>query len=688
VEMINEAVQNVKSIVQRHFYLTKEKKIIFCTHTKNKTTMNCFESKEEPSSSSLAASKRNTLLVLGEAGAGKSTFINALTELECCNVSHEKNVDGPHTSARLNFKIFDTVGLGSKNFRSSVPEISHMIDKDKASDNVTNVAIMLVCRRDSPRWTIWLDDFRSVISKLCANKPKVIVYWVRTGASTIENDEREMRNALKDISCDFIRHMDTTDWNDLVQQNLNQFRGVAQSVQSNVPMVNPLIVSPSKKSTKAPTSAPQQPETSIFKNKLTFQAKASSGERKNHPLRILRVELTAAINARNPLGLEEYSGRLNLLHTLMCQAIYLGIDNVDVENAVSTICGTDSLVSMYDKIAHGDAALNHLADIDKVHAIEALVWRLYTSKAPGKLKKNALAVEYLRIMRMFTEKLVLMFGVAKGVAEPAERVLGVVKGVTEPAERVLGVDEGVVERVFEVDEGVFENYVNTQSSDPTEILRKLILDKVNKVIHQHPATAYAELAGSRKHHTNVQGMSDIDIWVLCTQVIDQQMRTEISESIKREMRADFPGLKLEYKTNATTFTWSPTVEFDVVFDKNSFSPHGSGRPNREDFYDRPGRQRAVKAFKLLQRDAPDQFTDAVTSGEINDFVVSVDKANGGIHDSSGAHLFKQCLLDLRHKTIDDAWTAAARAVCNMRGAGAPPRLKTILGNMGFRYVGE
>jgi hypothetical protein len=251
--------------------------------------------------------------------------------------------------------------------------------------------------------------------------------------------------------------------------------------------------------------------------------------------------------------------------------------------------------------------------------------------------------------------------------------------------------------VLGVDEGKFEDCVNDMSSqDSDDIHQSTILRNVTKVVHLHRATANAVLAGSRKKRTQVDGKSDFDIWIRCNEVIDASTRMEISESIKIEMQKDYPDLEFVYKTNATSFSFSNrTVEFDVVFDKNSFSPHVSGPPNRDPFYNKPGRQRAVKAFKLLQWNVPVQFSKNVAGHAIEAFVVSVDEAKGSIDDSSGAHLFAQCLLELCYTPADQksvrafsTWTAAAKAVCTGNGIDSRAGLRRILGDMGIEYVGK
>lgn len=622
--------------------------------------MNEQKQSSSTSTSRLAATNRkNILVVLGEAGAGKSTFINCVTEKVCCNVSHERNkdgtskVEGPHTSPKLNFSLIDTVGLGSKNFRNYEGEIKKKLVEANASDNV---AIMLVCRLNAPRWTIWLNDFKSVISTLCVSKRKIIVYWVGTKAALKDQDEAEMRNALLNVEVCFVHELseqsELSELNCLVQENLNTLREDLQSAQSNVAVKGPSntpFVQTAKKSGNLPITEQRPEARSIFMSESSLQAKASSGERKNHPLHILCTQLKTAIQARSGNGRDEYCGRVNIIHTLTCQAVNLGID--DIECAVNAVASPASLARIFNIIARVDpasmATFDEQTEDEKAQAIEKLVWRLYTYEAYGKLKKNACAVEYFRIMRMLTEKLVLA-----------------------------------------VDKGDFEQYVNTMSSQDDRS-QSIVLRNVNKVVHSHRDTANAILAGSRNKHTNVDKKSDIDIWVLCVKEIDETVRIVISESIASEFEGD---CRKVYKTNATAFTWNhkgKLVEFDVVFSKNSFSSAVSQPPNRDNFYNRPGRQRVVKAFKLLQRDAPDQFTPTVSSCVIEDFVVSVDEAKGSVEDSSGAFLFVQCLLELCHTTIGDhKWTATAKAVCTGKKIGVIGGLMAILREMGIRYVGR
>lgn len=181
------------------------------------------------------------LLVLGEAGAGKSTFINDVTSTTStpnfCNVSSKKSEDGTITVMGpyqcRGFKLIDTVGLSSQNFHNSAQQIYEKLRDVKAS----HAAVLLVVRRNALRWTTWLRDFNDKVSQLFTNELKIIIYWTglrltEPHTETDESDEEELRQKLASynsrISCTFLKDDDRHSPNfpdivsSLVRSNINR----------------------------------------------------------------------------------------------------------------------------------------------------------------------------------------------------------------------------------------------------------------------------------------------------------------------------------------------------------------------------------------------------------------------------------------------------------------------------------
>lgn len=369
----------------------------------------------------------------------------------------------------------------------------------------------------------------------------------------------------------------------------------------------------------------------------------------------LRYAILSATQNTDSFLESKTCGGVNLSQMCIQHAIVMRL--ADVESIVAPTRFTGLLARIYDILADKDVALtSEKSENRKANLIQATAWQLYCAPLTikDKLSSNPTVLAYYYLVGLLTHN--------------------------------IG---------FAIDEGQFEYFVNTESSQDSDAQSK-ILRNVNAVVHNYDGTAYATLAGSRNKHTNVDRMSDIDIWVKCESEIDELMREDISNKIVNKLQADFPGLMIrQYHTNATSFMWpdDSTVEFDIVFEKTSFSPEVCHPPNRINFINKPWRQRAVKAFKLLQRDAPDQFSPAIASGAIEAFVISVDEAKGSMDSTSGVHLFLQCLYDLCHLPIDPrnkpmsgSWSGAARAICNRQQRNSPVDVMEILRNMGISYV--
>lgn len=131
------------------------------------------------------------VLVLGAAGAGKSTFINNVVKRSVTEVSTLRSVDGrekvsgPYKSDN-GLVLYDTVGLNSKNHVNSINELSSELH------GKGHVSIVLVCRKSEPRWTTWMTSFFDFLALLVDGQPKVVVYWA--GAEALTEDAKDEMN--------------------------------------------------------------------------------------------------------------------------------------------------------------------------------------------------------------------------------------------------------------------------------------------------------------------------------------------------------------------------------------------------------------------------------------------------------------------------------------------------------------
>ena len=153
--------------------------------------------------------------------------------------------------------------------------------------------------------------------------------------------------------------------------------------------------------------------------------------------------------------------------------------------------------------------------------------------------------------------------------------------------------------------GHFENVVNNEC--PDLLIGAKFMKVVNGVLRDHKMTA--EYAGSRNKHTEVDNYSDVDIWVKSTSAVSKKRRNIITDHIRSALDATktFQDIMVQNKPVATTFTGflAPfrlfRFEFDLVFEKATWTEQRSAPPNNEAFHDKPHRQRCVRALKLLTR---------------------------------------------------------------------------------------
>ncbi|KAJ3087630.1 hypothetical protein HK102_010616 [Quaeritorhiza haematococci] len=152
----------------------------------------------------------------------------------------------------------------------------------------------------------------------------------------------------------------------------------------------------------------------------------------------------------------------------------------------------------------------------------------------------------------------------------------------------------------------FESYINSQTPDETEIRR--IFDIITRIAHQHGFSV--EKAGSRSKRNAIERYSDTDLWIdTHGRVVSSQFRQLfVGQVIHSLKNAGFDvDNEAIFKPTATKVS-TATHDFDIVFSDGDWV-HDSGvvRPNNSDFSNKPYRQRAVKALKLLARKNPIQF---------------------------------------------------------------------------------
>jgi hypothetical protein len=145
---------------------------------------------------------RRNIVVFGAAGAGKSSFLNNALKTHCPSgltfpVSHQKSQDGT-TSLRSyqtpNACFYDTVGLNSTNCSTCVDTLGLALRKS----NVPTF-VVLVCRKDEPRWTYWIDIFLAYMNSLFESSKtsphQIAVYW--SGSEEQSDSQEELQEFLQ-----------------------------------------------------------------------------------------------------------------------------------------------------------------------------------------------------------------------------------------------------------------------------------------------------------------------------------------------------------------------------------------------------------------------------------------------------------------------------------------------------------
>lgn len=179
----------------------------------------------------MAGQVKTFVLVVGAAGAGKSTFINSKIGRAVCTVSTQRNKDGTlqtNSHEEGDFVYIDTVGADSKNAVSSVVATRQELLKHQRIDALS---IVVVCRYDTDRFTTWSENAIKTVNALVkSNRPDkkvvLICYWrgVRPAHILATTAHRELDEEFG--NCFQIQHCDGTDLvsDQYLKDNTNQIK--------------------------------------------------------------------------------------------------------------------------------------------------------------------------------------------------------------------------------------------------------------------------------------------------------------------------------------------------------------------------------------------------------------------------------------------------------------------------------
>ena len=164
-------------------------------------------------------------------------------------------------------------------------------------------------------------------------------------------------------------------------------------------------------------------------------------------------------------------------------------------------------------------------------------------------------------------------------------------------------------------EGYFQKFVDSNSapSKSSETLGE-ILEVVTKVAKTFKFNAV--VAGSTTKHTNVHEYSDFDVIIQNSKdkPVSKRQRSLFAQALSDELSVSgYHKPRFMYQYQAITFTCNdPHYScFDVVFIYTTWTEFPLKLPVK-DFFNRPDRQRAVRALKLLIHLVPDLFPYSFT----------------------------------------------------------------------------
>jgi hypothetical protein len=518
-----------------------------------------------------ASNKKRCVVALGAAGSGKSTFINDVMKKNVSNVSSKKNKDG--TSGVGTFcapcgflELLDTVGLDSKNYHSGTQELKETLRRCNAS----MVAVVLVCRKNEPRWTSWVTYFLGVIASIFENHPKVIVYWTGNATCT-PTDKKDMEDALisGNVKC---YHLDDAgrgefDFCDRVCDLIDiceiKARGSPTVVAHQI--LQPALT----KETNSSICNKSSPMYAQYIAPITFFSKSNTREQQDAARKVIVTTLKENIAIRDAAPNDTVL-RATFLGGKLIGFILASIADEqnfqDIENSVSKACTNAVFAAVYTELATEDY---HLSSQVGEHVcgnlIQATAW--FLSNASGKSHKKA----YVCLMSMLEKQ--LQACVISTSAKPS--TLQKCKW-----------------------RGLFEHFVNSESA-PSNKTAKSIMSAVSKAVHDYPGTSVARTAGSMYKHTDVCGYSDLDIFIQSECDITEAKREDIANAVRHELGSTF--VSMEFKPVAVGCECN-NIDFDLVFEKFASTCKNHGYvtlPCQNDFYHKADRQRAVRALKLL-----------------------------------------------------------------------------------------
>ena len=156
--------------------------------------------------------------------------------------------------------------------------------------------------------------------------------------------------------------------------------------------------------------------------------------------------------------------------------------------------------------------------------------------------------------------------------------------------------------------GCFQSFLNAERSDHEyDECRTTFMRLATEILHAHKMKALK--AGSVLKKTDVNGYSDIDVWVESSLDVTVELRNEISEEIKQRMiKNNWTVKNMQYKPVATCYTCvfnEREMNIDLVFEKAEWVDKAiCTPPDKNAFLNWPDGRYCVQALKLLSKYHP------------------------------------------------------------------------------------
>ena len=490
-----------------------------------------------------------TTIIVGPAGAGKSSLINLLAKKDICLVGpgNQPDKDGTLNIVRHPEGFIDTPGLDS---RDDVNRVTGESLKKKLVSE-TQCRLVLAFKRCDTRITTWWDTFEKIRDSLFADCTEVnVVLTCESNGYSLGSDIESMRKAVWRLCrCDVNIYEDT----DMLEIGIENFplRNIKPTPPSITPGGPPAGLAKSGTPAVVPTL-----EVKAGKSKVPPQKKKSSKS-----IYKMRADIspftTADVGVSKNVLKKSFSSpnlhkdnhsTIGILWMELNLSLWLnGQNNNDVNGEVqSYISKRGPLRVLFNACSPEPAKFFNLEDVT------AAIGKCYLDKD----------------------------------GNSCYAMLRTIVGL---------------QRNLKTIRGLFEEYVNRKSA-PSSIASGVstILEVVNSVVHAQPFTSNAQIAGSRRNHTDVAGYSDTDVFVYSNKSISQEQRETVTKAVKAKLEAvRGEPVSLVDKYNATMFTCGD-LEFDVVFENPDWTEEKECPPPSTDQFD-PGVQRAIRALKLLSK---------------------------------------------------------------------------------------